>query len=81
MGLVYMASVHVSVIETLDFRSYFSLASTVLYYVLQSQGVESVWYSLTYLLTEIIKFGIASTDTIEALWMCRIKQSSTYQVQ
>ena len=45
-----------------------------------SQGNEGVWSSLTCLLLEVIELSISAPDIIEALWMCRIRQSSTSEV-
>ena len=44
------------------------------------QGVEGVWHSLTGLLIETIKLSVVATDVLEALWLCRIRQSPIHQV-
>ena len=39
-----------------------------------------MWSSLSGLLVEVVKAGIAGVDVVEALWMVRIKQSSASKV-
>jgi hypothetical protein len=45
------------------------------------KGVEGVWSSLACLLEAIVTLSIVATDVIEALWLCRIRQSSPSERQ
>jgi hypothetical protein len=57
-------------------------ADSVTHYLQQETvGAEDVWWSLACLLVETIERGIAASDVVEALWMCRIQQSSVHTRQ
>jgi hypothetical protein len=45
----------------------------------EEKGGEGVWCSLTCLLLESIRLSVVTTDVIEALWLCRIKQAPAHQ--